>query len=82
MSSVLGLKVTPKKAIVLPFILFDSIALTLSIKSFFLFSLDLMTDLTIDKFVLNKSHLIRINSHSYHSIWTIQLSNLKSIRFN
>jgi len=52
---VFGLKVTPKKAIFLFLILFSKIFLTLSIKSVLRFSLDLITDLIIERSVLNKS---------------------------
>ena len=50
-----GLKVTPRKVIFLFLILFDKIFLTRSVKKILRFSLDLITDLIIDKLVLNKS---------------------------
>ena len=50
-----GLKVTPRKAIFLFLILFDKIFIIFSVKSFLRFSLDLITDLIIDRSVLNKS---------------------------
>ena len=53
-SSVFGLNVTPKNVTFLFFILFDSIFFTLSVKNILRFSLDLITDLIIDKSVLNK----------------------------
>ena len=46
---------TPKKAIFLFLILFDKIFLTLSVRIILRFSLDLMTDLIIERSVLNKS---------------------------
>ena len=55
MSSVFGLNVTPKKVIFLFFILFDNIFFTLSVKTILRLSLDLITDLIIDKSTLNKS---------------------------
>jgi len=48
------LNVTPKNVTFLFFILFDSIFFTLSVKNILRFSLDLITDLIIDKSVLNK----------------------------
>ena len=52
-SSVPALNVTPKKVILLFFKLLFNKFLTLVIKILYLFSFDLITDLTIDKFVLN-----------------------------
>ena len=54
MSSVFGLKVTPKKAIFFPLSEPNSF-LILSVCIFFLFSFDFITDFTIDRSVLNLS---------------------------
>ena len=53
MSSVPALKVTPKKVIFLLFKLLFNIFLILVNKYLYLFSLELIVDLTIDKLVLN-----------------------------
>ena len=53
MSSVLGLKFTPKKVTTLSLILFLRIFSSLFVRSTFLFSLDVITLLRIDSSVLN-----------------------------
>ena len=67
-SSVLGLKVTPKKVIRLFLILFFNNFLILIDKILCLSSLDFIVDLIIDRFVLNffpvaKSALVSLGKH-------------------
>ena len=60
MSSVFGLKVTPRKAIFLFLTLFNKIFSTLRISKNLRASLDLITDLIIDKLVLKLSAVTAI----------------------